>query len=308
MSTVARVRREIRAALELWLAPLVVAVLPYRAGIAVARWIARVLPIYAAASEAGGRAYTGVVPQVNAGAWRAEYRFHVLIDHADLYWVLLRSRRFLRGLLRDAPPLPPENEPLIVLGFHYGQGMALMHWLVAAGRAPRFVSIRLSRDDADSSIGYAYARLRNRAVERLTGRPLILTGGARREIGTTLSERVTVLGLVDVPQPGAQDFATNATLLGHPVVLPSGLVESIVPGTRAIVVSARIDERGNRRIEGREIPADALTMTLLASELSRRLEEAPAAWHFWHLWPQFLARPNPPGSSGDSRGNNGAAG
>jgi hypothetical protein len=287
---VTRAGRELRAAAELWLVPFVIAALPYRAGIAVARVAARVLPIYSAAANSAVRAFAHVVPGVDARQWCARFRFHVLLDHADLYWVLLRPRGFLDRFLRGAPPLPAAGTPLMVFAFHYGQGMALMRWLAAAGHPPRFVSIRLAREDADSSIAYAYARLRNRTVERFAGQPLILTGGARREIARTLGERGTVLALVDVPLADASLHAANARLLDTPVVLPVGLLESMIPQTRAWVASARVDDAGLREIEAAEVDAGALTIGELAEQLSVRLVEAPEAWHFWHLWPRFLAQ------------------
>lgn len=290
LNFIARAGRELRAALELWLLPLAVAVLPYRAGIALARLVSRIVPLYAPATDEAVRAFREVLGGEAAHAWRCEYRFQQLVDHADLYWALTRPRAFLERRLRGTPALPPADRPLIVLSFHYGQGMWLMLWLAAAGRPPRFVSIRLAREHADSRLAYAYARLRNRTVEAITGLPVIFTGGARREIASTLRNGTAVFGLVDVPLVDAAAHLPNATLLGHPVVLPSGLLESAIPGTRALIVTARVGHDGMRQVEACEADADSLTMSALADELSSRLARAPAAWHFWHLWPRFLAR------------------
>jgi phosphatidylinositol dimannoside acyltransferase len=286
----ARIGRELRATFELWLVPFAVAILPYRAGILLARVMARVVPIYALATNDAARAFGAVVGGAQPHEWRCEYRFQQLIDHADLFWTLTRSRAFLDRWLRGAPALPAVGRPLIVLSFHYGQGMWLMRWLAAGGRPPRFVSIRPTRELTDSAVAYAYARLRNRTVEALTGRSLIFTGGARREIASALREGTTVFGLVDVPLADSSAHAPNATLLGHPVVLPSGLLESAIPGTRALIVTARVGDDGMRQMEASEVDAQSLTVGDLADELSKRLAHAPAAWHFWHLWPRFLAR------------------
>lgn len=290
VSIAARAGRELRAAFELWLVPFVVAALPYRMGVAFARVASRFLPLYLAAADAAVQGFARVMPSVDAREWRTRFRFHVLLDHADLYWALLRPRGFLDRTMQGAPPLPPAGAPLMVFGFHYGQGMALMRWLVAAGHEPRFVSIRLSRADADSSLGYAYARLRNATVERFTGRPLILTGGARREIARTLDGHGTVLALVDVPLADAAHHAANAKLLDTPVVLPVGLLESMTPDSQAWIASARVDDAGVRRIDAARIDKSRLSITALADELTLRLRHAPEAWHFWHLWPRFVAR------------------
>ena len=295
MNFAARIGRELRAALELWLVPFAVAILPYRAGILLARLVARFVPIYSPAARDAVQAFRAVVGSARLQEWRCEYRFQQLVDHADLFWTLTRSRAFIDRRLRGAPALPSVDYPLMVLSFHYGQGMWLMRWLAAGGRPPRFVSIRLPRERADSAIAYAYSRLRNRTVEKLTGLPLIFTGGARREIASSLREGTTVFGLVDVPLADAGSHPPNATLLGHPVVLPSGLLESVTPGTRALIVTARVGDDGMREVEASEVDAQSLTVSELGDELSMRLAHAPAAWHFWHLWPRFLAhRAAPP--------------
>ncbi len=165
-----------------------------------------------------------------------------------------------------------------------------MLWLASGGRPPRFVSDRPARERAGSLLAYLYARLRVRGVEAITGLPLIYTGGARREIAAALESGTAVFGLVDVPFADAATHRANATLLGHPVAFPSGLLESAIPGTRALIVSARVGNDGMRQVEAREADADSLSVGVLADELSSRIARAPAAWHFWHLWPRFLAR------------------
>ena len=286
----ARARCEVRAALELWLLPFVIAVLPYRAGIALARSMSRIMPLYAAATEEAARAFSAVLGDMEAHAWCSQYRFQQLIDHADMYWALTRSRAFLLRRLRGTPALPPADRPLIVLSFHYGQGMWLIPWLAAGGRPPRFVSIRLAREHADSYLAYVYARLRNRTVEAIARKPLIFTGGARREIATALHEGTAVFGLVDVPLANAASDTANAVLLDHAVRLPTGLLESVIPGTRALIVTAHARQDGMRDVSASEVDADSLTIQALADELSARLLRTPAAWHFWHLWPRFIAR------------------
>lgn len=293
MKVLARAGRELRAASELWLLPFVVAVLPYRAGIFLARMVARNVPIYSATANEAAHAFRAVQGGDEENAWRAEYRFHQLIDHADLYWALTRSRTFLERRLHGTPAMPPAERPLIVLSFHYGQGMWLMRWLTAGGRAPRFVQVRPARAHADSSVAYLYARLRTRMVEKITGLPVIFTGGARAEIGSTLRNGTAVFGLVDVPLADAAAQAPNATLLGRPVVFPTGLLESAIPGTCALIVTARVGKDGMRQVEARTTDADSLTVGALADELSARLAREPAAWHFWQLWARFVARTPP---------------
>ena len=291
MKLAGRLTRELAAAVELWLLPLCVALVPYRAGIALARLFAS-LPVYpqAAAAAHAHAVVLGGTDEAGKARWRREWRFHHLVDHADLYWTLTRPRSWPDRRLRGMPPIPPHGRPLVVVSFHYGQGMWLMRWLAAGGWRCRFLSIRPEREQAGSTLGYAYARLRNRAVESITGEALIYTGGARREIAASIAQGVAVFGLVDVPLADGAQHAGNATLLGHPVVLPTGLLESTPPDARALVITARAERDGTRTVEWSEAAAGSLSIDLLAGELATRLSRTAPAWHFWHLWPRFLAR------------------
>lgn len=283
------------AAVELWLLPALVAALPYRLGIALARGLARTLPLYDDAARAGLAQWRSVAGRdadtPHARAWLADYRFAQLVDHADLFWTLTRSRRFLLRRVNAAPAALLPGRALIVLSFHFGQGLWLLHWLAAQGRPPRFVSIRLDRAQSPSALHFAYARLRMAAVARVSGVAPIYTGGARREIARTLAAGGTVYGLVDVPVPHAEGAVANATLLGTNVLLPPGLLESAQgAAAQALVLTARAGRDGTRVVETEPVGDVAeVTPGGLAALLERRLREAPAAWHFWHLWPRFRA-------------------
>lgn len=281
------------AAFELWLLPALVALLPYRLGIALARTAARTLPLYDAPARAGLAHWLATCGGGDAKSWLAAYRFAQLVDHADLFWTLTRSRRFLRRRLGAPAPAVVPGRPLLVLSFHFGQGMWLLHWLAAHGFPPRFVSIRLAREEAESALHFAYARLRMAGVARLAGVAPIYTGGARREIAATLAQGGCVYGLVDVPVPGAGDAPANASLLGSPVLLPAGLVESARGcNAQVLVLTARVAPDGSRLVEAEPVgEADGTTIGGLAALLERRLREAPASWHFWHLWPRFRSVP-----------------
>jgi hypothetical protein len=285
----ARIVREVRAAFELWLIPFAVTIVPYRWGVRLAWLFARTLPLYAHAVRASERAYRAVRADRSDDAWRHECRFHLLIDHADLFWSLTRGGQYLVRQLRGMPPPPSDDRPLLILSFHYGQGSALLAWLAAHGRPPRFLSVRFSQRDMGAWVAYRYALLRARMIERVTGVPIIYTGGARREIATALESGVAVYGMIDVPVDGAASLPANGVVLGCPVVLPSGLLESSVPAARALIVTARVNVDGTRDVRWREADAATLTTRDLAAELSARLEDAPAAWHVWHLWPRFVA-------------------
>ena len=75
--------------------------------------------------------------------------------------------------------------------------------------------------------------------------------------------------------------------------MPEGLLESAQgTGAQVLVLTAHANADGVRVVHADAVgPLAELTVARLAALLERRLREAPAAWHFWHLWRSFLAEP-----------------
>jgi hypothetical protein len=282
---------EWRDLFELWFWPIVVALLPYRAGVAFGRFVTRHVALYEdAAAEAVAR-WREVSPGGDERSWLAAYRFAKLIDHADLFWALTRSESFLLSRFVSRPPALP-SPPLLVVSFHYGQGLWLLRWLREAGLAPRYLSVPSVREGADSTLMFWYGRVRIRAVERLAGAAPIFLGGARRAIEDALAASQTVYALVDVPSRNAASQPGNCTVLGRPVTFPVGAVEAAQQANvPAIVITARILPDGRRTVDMEPGPdARALTMERLGAALTGRLCADSAAWHFCNVWSGFAAR------------------
>jgi hypothetical protein len=286
-----RLGAEWRDFVELWFWPLVVALLPYRLGIALARLLSRRLALYEDAAREAVVHWRDVMPGGDERAWLAAYRFAKLVDHADLYWALTRSDAFLlsRFVQSREPVVPP---PLVLLSFHYGQGLWLMRWLRQAGVHPRFLSVPSVREGADSTLMFLYGRVRIRVVERLAGAEPIFLGGARRAIEDALRARQTVYALVDVPARNAAAQAGNCTVLGRAVTLPTGVIEAAkAANAGAVVLTARVLADGRRAVDAESIDdAASLSIERLGATLTRRLEIDSAAWHFWNVWHGFAAR------------------
>ncbi len=280
-----RLTHELVCLWEFWLLPLAVALLPYRAGIALARWCAAKLPLYDERARAGLAHYRAARPRGDASRWLTEFRFTQLIDHADLFWALTRSERFLLSRL-DAPPRPGEP-PLMVIGMHFGQGLWLLRWLRACGTPARFLSVRFDASAFESRLRYLYARLRMRVVEQLAGVPAIYTGGARGEIAATLSRRGSVYGLIDVPT--GTPSAPNGMLFGAAVSWPSGLVDAArAAGADVLLLTSHCEVDGRRHVL-REARRGCRRRTTSRRGLVRASTPAPGAWHVWHFLPDFTA-------------------
>ncbi|HVF64210.1 MAG TPA: hypothetical protein VNE58_09470 [Casimicrobiaceae bacterium] len=288
-----RLARELRDLRDLWLAPFAVALLPYRLGLKLAHWLARSVPLYEEAARSGLEQWRLVRSDVDERPWLADYRFAQLVDHADLYWALTRSDAFLLRRLQTLPLDVPRDRPLLVLSYHFGQGLWLIRWLRARGIAARFVSVPSSPEWADSWLMFFYGRLRMRVVERLAGIAPIFLGGARSHIGEVLREGGAIYGLIDVPMRTAGSQSSNCTLFSRSVALPSGLIDSAKAANAAVlVITSRMGTDGDRILEAQLSgnPAE-LTMQRVAEELEARVERAPAAWHLWHRLPAFVAQP-----------------
>src|SRR4030095_3865345 len=129
-------------------------------------------------------------------------------------------------------------------------------WLRAGGVPARFLSLRFGASAFESRMHYLYARLRMHVVERLAGGPVISTGGARSEIGDTLSRRGAVYGLIDVP--GVPVAAPNGTLFGAPVFWPPGLVDAArAAGTDVLLLTAHCAEDGRRHVFAKRLAASS---------------------------------------------------
>jgi len=279
-----RPAHEVACLLEFWLLPLVVALLPYRAGIAFARWCASRLPIYDERARAGLAHYAAARPRGVTRDWVTEFRFTQLVDHADLFWALTRSERFLLSRI-DTPPLPG-TDPLMVISMHFGQGLFLLPWLRAGGTPARFLSVRFDATAFESRLRYLYARLRMRVVEKLAGVPAIYTGGARGEIAATLRQGGAVYGLIDVPTAAANP--ANASLFGTPIFWPSGLVDAArAAGAEMLLLTAHCGPDGRRHVVAERTAAASVAD--IASKFGARIEAIPGAWHVWHFLPDFAA-------------------
>ena len=282
---------EWRDFVELWFWPIVVALLPYRVGIAFARFITRRLALYEDAARDAVARWRDVAGGGDERSWLAAYRFAKLIDHADLFWALTRSDAFL--LSRFASPAPAlARSPAVVLSFHYGQGLGLMRWLREAGVAPRFVSVPSVREGADSTLMFWYGRVRIRTVERLAGAAPIFLGGARRAIEDALAANETVYALVDVPSRNTAARRGNCSVLGRPVVFPIGVLEAARhANAAAVVMTSHVASDGRRVVDSDSVSdTQSLTIERIADALTARLRGDASLWHFWNVWSGFAAQ------------------
>src|SRR5690606_37248672 len=133
-----RLRTELRDRAERVMAPAAGAGLPWKAGFALLRQLARWTWLYRgscaqALQQARAR---GVVPPGQEMAWATERRLVTLVDHADHYLARTRSNRFMDRHLDVQGEWPDAHAPGICLTFHWGAGMWALRHAAAAGLRP----------------------------------------------------------------------------------------------------------------------------------------------------------------------------
>lgn len=226
-------------------------------------------------------------------SWASRHRLTRLIDQVDPALSWTRGDRWMsRRLAVGGDPLP--EGPCIFVGFHYGTGFWTLRHLRVNRHRVSFVSAPVNAAQCPGQpLRYAFMRWRMRRVADAGGAPVIYVGGSRDRIRDALRSGVSVLGMVDVPQPSSSRVAVP--FLGGEAWFPDGLLR-LADAEKVPLVAyvASLDYRhGGRRLQLTRLPAgrrDALGA--LAAMLERAVCSDPAAWHLWGDWTLFVkARP-----------------
>ena len=277
-------RVQLRDAFECWLFPALAALLPWRAGFALLRLVAR-LDLYAERTgpALGSAQSLGLAP--DPVAFRRRQRLYLLLEHADLFLSLTRSGRWFTRHVRVHGAWPAPGRPFSAVFFHYGTGLWSMRQLAADVGAAHFLSGPLDfAADRTRPLRRAYARLRLREVARVGRAPVIQTGGSARRLREILERgpgAIVVGG--DVP-PGATHGTCPVLWFGGTAALAQGLVQlAHQTGTPLVVFSEQLEGRMRTlRIDAPlEVRDVASAVQELAARLEARVRADPGAWHFW---------------------------
>ena len=284
-------RDSCRDAAQLFLLPLLAALLPWRLGFGLLQRAAKWPWVLASEVDQAFKGAATVSPIADRAAWQWEHRLVRMADHADLYLSLLRGDGWLRRHVHVQGSWP-ESGPFLAAFLHSGAGLWGLRHLRGAGHRAAFVSIRFDRSMyGNQPLRYWYACLRARATARAAGRPLIFTGNARQEMLDRLAHGENIVAALDVPPAGRSGVATR--LFGRPAHLVRGVfdiaVESQVP---IVLFTMRVHaDTGERTLcihpPIRGISAEALAAHF-APLLEREATENAPAWHFWGLVQAFF--------------------
>lgn len=217
-------------------------------------------------------------------AWARDYRLVHLVDRADGYLSRFRGQGWLDRHVHISGDAWP-NGAFIGVTFHYGAGLWSIRDLRRRGRRASFLSTRFDAASFPGAwIRYVAARWRMREVARISGAPVIYTGGSVDRIRATLAGNIAVLGLLDVP--AAQTTLTvPVRFLGRTARFPPGLVriarEAKVP--LALFLMTVDMETGARHLLVRLVAArtDEDAMEIIIRELEEALRRHSPSWHRW---------------------------
>jgi phosphatidylinositol dimannoside acyltransferase len=237
-----------------------------------------------------------LLPEADTEAAAADLRFTRMTDFADLWVSLTRSDAWMQKHVQVTAP-DAITTPALFVTFHYGGGWWLTRYLRARG-AP--ISIVMQRGpDAQSwseRVVLSFGTLRMKAIERVCAAPLIYTdwGGAARAVMKAWKQRVSVLGLIDLPPP-LVDRTASVTFFGRPALFPPSLLE--LASRKSIPVYAFIGQWDADTLQPSlmllplQLESAQVTLQQAVTVLEQAIRLRPGAWHAWGDAPLYFAKP-----------------
>lgn len=284
-------RQELRALVELVLLPGLAAALPWRIAMRVFRYAARWERLYFREWQGALATARRHLPIADECAFACDFRLGRIVDHADLYLSLFRSRR--RWLKRHATLVGrwPDrnagaNAGAVGVFFHVGPGLWAVHALRLAGHRSAVLAGHYTRRSMGGSwISWYYGVARMKVLRRASGCALIFAPGTLKHATQVIADGSWVIGTPDVP-PANTRLGRPTTLLGRPAVLPAGLLEIAQRAAAPVVV---FDTQFDRITGARTItiaPPLAAGDPALLDHIATRFETLLCAHpHAFSLWP-----------------------
>jgi len=288
-----RCQVEWRDALELWLAPGLVAVLPWRWCFKVFQWLARHTRLYDASCQAAlyhAQALGWATDPVHFGYVR---RLVTLTDHADLYLACTRSDRWMARHMLVQGTWPAPGQAALLCTFHWGAGMwGLRHAAQAGLRPHALVAATEGEPFRGRTVLHRYARWRTAQVRRTLGQAPLDVSRSLRPAVQALKQNEILLAAIDAPADQA-DASEVVPLLGRQARVPRALLRAAARQQLPVYVyvTGLNIYTGLRTLHVVAMPVtdDPLTLTTqVFAELERCIRQDPAAWHFWSEAPRIF--------------------
>ncbi len=287
-------RRNLADLVHLFLVPLLIALLPWRLGLACLRRMARGGHGLDAVADAAFSAAREHVDIGDEAAWKWRFRLLQLLERVDTWLLLLRPARWWRHQVEVLGEWPPEARASVLLTYHWGGGQWVFRLLREHGRAAHFIAQRSSvGDHGRGRVSLGLAAVRRRALARAGCLGVLYVGdGSGRRIGEALARGESVCGMLDLPARDDQG-SFDGHLLGQPVRLPNGLLRiGAGAGVPVLLFSASFDPAsGRRRLQVEALPAGSDVAAIGARylhHLDQCLRTESAFWQLWSVAPRLF--------------------
>lgn len=287
-----RLRLEARAAVQLYLLPMGLALVPTRVAMRAAWRLARHPWFY---REEWTRALSEA-EQAGAAASREvfahEFRWFRLLDHVDCWLGLTRTDAWHRRRVDTRGSWP--QSACVGVFFHVGPHAWAARSFRAEGKRAAVLAGRFNRRSMGGALlGHWYGWIRIKQLERDTGRPVIYAPGTLERSRAELATGNWVWGCPDVPtgDPGrAHPFAFENTT----IQFPTGVAEIARRANAPIVVFVlAIRDNGRRELTISEpIPSGdvAAAMRRVTTLFTAAVEARPASFFLWPAMPALRQR------------------
>lgn len=281
--------------IQLYFAPGVAALLPWRLSVRWLKWwAAREHGPFDVASRAAAHFAPDYLPGIDAARFARRNRLVWLLDTADQYLSLTRWWPRWWPWHVEQVGAWPTTGTFIAVSFHHGTGHWVFRSLARAGRKSMIVSARWERSDFRGvPLRYWCGRMRYFDMERLGRCRVAMRPGVKDKIASTLAAGIPVIAVIDMPPRMAPRGQRRVRVLGQEISLPDGMFAlAREAGVPVVPYWQEFDfERGTRRFcIGEPIhPRDlAQTTRDFAAMLDQRLRTTPEAWYFWPEMPQWI--------------------
>lgn len=284
--------------LQLFLLPILLALLPWKIGFRLLKRMARQGHGDGPGVERAWQAARPHLPGQDAEAeeWKSRFRLLQLVERVDTWLVLFRSARWWSRQIDRTGTWPDHVGPFVLLTSHWGGGQWIWRQLHEAGIPAHFLARHVQAEDLGGGrLAMWFARVREFGIVRQGGCKVIFTGGSSARILEAFQHRHSVVGMLDLPATTSQAVLRRPLLDGE-VVIPYGLLRvAAAAGVEVLMFSCSFDpDTGRRRLQIIEMPTAADVQAIASAyveQLDRCLRSESAYWQVWSSAPLMFVRP-----------------
>lgn len=279
-------RTEIRYLFELYLIPGVVFFFPYRWGFALLKQFAQYDRLYRADAQAGLLHAKKYVDVPSDQEFLYKFRLTRLVDHADLWWSLSRSRKVVLKFCRNTDALALTSRSLVICFFHWGAGLWLVDALNQTTKLPVAVLARkATKQSMGGYLAYFYGKIRFWKMAHVGGHQPIYPPKSLHRAAILLDEGGVVMGAPDIAPTGRH--AQSCRIFGKDARFTNGLFSLVKEQTHDLHAAAMVldEETGMREIWVASDNDGPFPSSLVFFE--HLLKEKPWAYHLWPWFEQF---------------------